>query len=47
LLTIGVAERMNGDGRVPPLYLSANIPGGDEHNRALEKQYEGRIRRVT
>jgi uncharacterized phosphosugar-binding protein len=47
LLTIGVAERMNGDGQVPPLYLSANIPGGDEHNHALEKQYEGRIRRVT
>jgi uncharacterized phosphosugar-binding protein len=47
LLTIGVAERMNGDGRVAPLYLSANIPGGDEHNHALEKQYEGRIRRVT
>jgi len=47
LLTIGVAERMNGDGQVPPLYLSANIPGGDEHNRALEKKYEGRIRRVT
>jgi uncharacterized phosphosugar-binding protein len=47
LLTIGVAERMNGEGRVPPLYLSANIPDGDEHNRALEKKYEGRIRRVT
>jgi uncharacterized phosphosugar-binding protein len=47
LLTIGVAERMNGDGRVPPLYLSANMPGGDEHNHALEEQYEGRIRRVT
>jgi uncharacterized phosphosugar-binding protein len=47
LLTIGVAERMNGGGRVPPLYLSANIPGGDEHNSALEKKYEGRIRRIT
>jgi uncharacterized phosphosugar-binding protein len=47
LLTIGVAERMNGNGRVPPLYLSANIPGGDEHNHALEKKYEGRIRRIT
>jgi uncharacterized phosphosugar-binding protein len=47
LLTIGVAERMNGDGQMPPLYLSANIPGGDEHNHALEKKYEGRIRRVT
>jgi uncharacterized phosphosugar-binding protein len=47
LLTIGVAERMNGDGQVPPLYLSANIPGGDEHNHALEKKYEGRIQRIT
>ena len=47
LLTIGVAERMNGDGRVPPLYVSANVPGGDEHNHALEKKYEGRIRRGT
>jgi uncharacterized phosphosugar-binding protein len=47
LLTIGVAERMNSDGRVPPLYVSANVPGGDEHNHALEKKYEGRIRRGT
>jgi uncharacterized phosphosugar-binding protein len=45
LLTIGVAERMSGDGRLPPLYLSANIPGGDEHNHALEKKYGGRIQR--
>jgi len=47
LLTIGVAERMSRDDRVPPMYLSANIPGGDEHNRALEKKYEGRIQRGT
>ena len=47
LLTIGVAERMSGDGQVPPLYLSANIPGGDEHNHAMEKKYEGRIKRGT
>jgi uncharacterized phosphosugar-binding protein len=47
LLTIGVAERMNSDGRVPPLYVSANVPGGDEYNHALEKKYEGRIRRGT
>ncbi len=46
LLTIGVAERMNVNGRMPPLYLSANIPGGDEHNSALEMKYEGRIRRI-
>jgi len=47
LLTIGVADRLSGDRRVPPLYLSANIPGGDEHNRVLETKYEGRIRRGT
>ena len=46
-MTIGVANRMRGDGQLPPLYLSANIPGGDEHNRELEKKYEGRIRRGT
>jgi uncharacterized phosphosugar-binding protein len=45
LLTIGVAERIIANGRVPPLYLSANIPGGDAHNAELEHQYEGRIRR--
>jgi uncharacterized phosphosugar-binding protein len=47
LLTIGVVQRMNGDGQVPPVYLSANMPGGDEHNHALEEKYQGRIRRGT
>ncbi|MQY12391.1 hypothetical protein SRB5_25240 [Streptomyces sp. RB5] len=32
-------------GVTPPVYLSANIPAGDEHNKALEAKYEGRIRR--
>ena len=45
LLTIGVAEQLSARGQVPPLYLSANIPGGDEHNHVLEAQYEGRLRR--
>jgi len=39
LLTLGVAERFVAAGETPPLYLSANIPGGDEHNVALEQQY--------
>ena len=47
LLTIGVSERIAADDRRPPLYLSANIPGGDEHNHALEQRYAGRIRRGT
>lgn len=32
-------------GHRPPIYLSANVPGGDEHNGELEARYEGRIRR--
>jgi uncharacterized phosphosugar-binding protein len=45
LLTIGTAERIAASGATPPLYISANIPGGDEHNRALEDLYRDKIRR--
>lgn len=44
-ITIGVAEAMRQRGKTPPVYISANIPGGDEHNRALEDLYGERIRR--
>jgi uncharacterized phosphosugar-binding protein len=44
LLTIGSARRIQATGAVPPLYISANIPGGDEHNRALEQRYGARIK---
>ena len=45
LLTLGVAGRIVARGETPPMYISANIPGGDEHNSALEDRYLGRIRR--
>ncbi len=45
LLTIGTAERIRAAGKVPPIYISANIPGGDEHNQALEDLYKNRLRR--
>jgi uncharacterized phosphosugar-binding protein len=32
-------------GVTPPIYLSANVPGGDVHNQELEDRYAGRIRR--
>ncbi|MGW4794487.1 sugar isomerase, partial [Nonomuraea sp. NPDC004297] len=32
-------------GDTPPIYLSVNVTGGDEHNKALESRYAGRIRR--
>lgn len=44
-ITIGVAEAMRQRGNKPPVYISANIPGGDEHNGALEALYGDRIRR--
>jgi uncharacterized phosphosugar-binding protein len=47
VLTLGVAERFVATGETAPLYLSANIPGGDEHNSALEQRYAGRIHRGT
>lgn len=45
ILTIATANRIAESGSTPPLYISANIPGGDEHNRALEDHYRGKIRR--
>jgi len=44
-VVVEVVRRMVEAGEAPPVYLSANIPGGDEHNHALEARYEGRIRR--
>lgn len=39
-----VVELFLAKGLTPPVYVSANLPGGDEHNRALEAKYRGRIR---
>ena len=45
LITAESVRRLVEAGVTPPVYLSANIPGGDDHNHALEALYEGRIRR--
>jgi uncharacterized phosphosugar-binding protein len=47
LLTIAVTDRIAASGQTPPVYLSANIPGGDEHNKALEDLYRDRISRTA
>jgi uncharacterized phosphosugar-binding protein len=47
LLTMMVADRIVRAGGTPPVYISANIPGGDEHNHALEARYGERIRRLA
>jgi uncharacterized phosphosugar-binding protein len=43
LLTLGAAARLRDAGEVPPLFISANIPGGDTHNDALKARYGDRI----
>jgi uncharacterized phosphosugar-binding protein len=43
ILTLGAADRLRALGEVPPLYVSANVPGGDEHNDALKQRYGRRI----
>lgn len=48
LVQMVVAEtiaRLLDRGEDPPVYLSANVPGGDDHNDRYRAQYEGRIRR--
>ncbi len=45
LLTIGTVRRLASSGKTPPIYISANIPGGDEHNKGLESLYKDRFRR--
>jgi uncharacterized phosphosugar-binding protein len=47
LLTLGTAQRLRDSGQVPPLYVSANVPGGDEHNDALKARYGERIASLT
>jgi uncharacterized phosphosugar-binding protein len=43
-LTIGVVTQLLAAGQTPPVYVSANVPGGDEHNQVLQDRYGDRIR---
>jgi uncharacterized phosphosugar-binding protein len=43
-LVCRVVELFLADGLAPPVYISANVPEGDEHNHSLEAKYRGRIR---
>jgi uncharacterized phosphosugar-binding protein len=47
LIGAEVVRRLTEAGEAPPVYLSANVPGGDEHNSLLEGRYAGRIRRTA
>ena len=41
LLTLGAAQRLRDAGETPPLYISANIPGGDD----AQRRPQGAVRR--
>jgi uncharacterized phosphosugar-binding protein len=47
LVVAEVVRRLLESGEAPPVYLSANVPGGDDHNSILEARYAGRIRRTA
>jgi len=32
------------EGLIPPIYQSANTPGGDEHNKNLYNEYKKRVK---
>ncbi len=43
-LVLEVIELYKTEGKVPPIYKSANTPGGDEHNKELYDKYKSRIK---
>ena len=47
LVVSEVVRRLLEAGETPPVYVSANVPGGYEHNSTLEARYAGRIRRTA
>ena len=42
-MVCGVIEMLLADGVVPPVFMSANLDGGDEHNRVILSQYKDNI----
>ncbi len=45
LLTIGTVTALAERGEDAPLYVSANVPGGHDRNKAIEARYGDRLRR--
>lgn len=47
LLMIEIVKRLAAKGMEPPLWRSANMPGGDAANKALEEKYIPRVRHLA
>ena len=46
LMVIKTVEKILEKGGVPPVWMSANMPGGDETNKQLEEKYSSRIKHL-
>ncbi len=46
LLVIKTVEKILSLGKIPPVWISANMPGGDEANKKWEQKYIGRIKHL-
>ena len=42
-LTAEIIAPLVAMGGVPPVLISANVDGSDEHNAAIQKRYKGRV----
>ena len=42
-IVIDAVNKMISDGTVPPVLMSANLDGGDEHNRRIFEEYKDNI----
>jgi len=45
-IVLSVISEYIKNGQVPPVFMSANIPGGDEHNAKLTNRYKNKIRNL-
>lgn len=45
-LSACIVDELVRRGVEPPIFVSANMPGGDEHNKALERKYGRRIKHL-
>lgn len=43
-LVLRIIKHYEDDGLIPPIYLSANTPNGDNHNEELMKKFQKRIK---
>ena len=46
ILMMNAVKKLSEKGIDPPLWMSANLPGGDARNKALEEKYFPRVKHL-